>query len=471
LPVCQRVNPPNPNPPTNPNPSTSGCNYSAGQFLLNFYGEAIYAHQYNGYWYAAYQDGSNFKPRHWLVAAGFDANQSNCFAEDDPRNGGTNPPSNPTPPSSGDCSVSNPQGHVDAFFGDGIYGWALDANDLNKTVMVDVYINGEKVATIPADEDRSDLVNSYNNAAARYHGFSMAISNLTYSPKSYNITIQICGSSSPLGYNPVTVSARKPGDPAEDPACTETLPEVVVKAKKTKWGYPVCRRGGSSGTGTSGGDSGNPPGGEPGTPGNPIDTPGHTTNPGSGSDPNNSGSNPSFPSQLIPTTGDFEGMDCEKISGWAFANGGGYAYLDIYVANIFGQYTKAATIKANQMSRPDVQGAYGNNVPLDCGFMWEIPTQYRTGHPLTIAVMPVNNPNAMGTRTTSGDCSNPTPTNPGGPTDPPIFNPNKDLCQSTARYGYPRNFTDGDDDYLGNGVAAHYIIQTYYKQLHPYEDV
>ncbi|QHV98240.1 STM2901 family protein [Spirosoma endbachense] len=102
-------------------------------------------------------------------------------------------------------------------------------------------------------------------------------------------------------------------------------------------------------------------------------------------------------------------------------NGDGYTYIDIYVANIFGQYTKAATIKANQVSRPDVQGAHGNNVPLDCGFMWEIPTQYRTGHPLTIAVMPVNNPNAMGTRTTSGDCSNPTPTNPGGPTDPPII--------------------------------------------------
>ncbi|QHV98238.1 DUF6973 domain-containing protein [Spirosoma endbachense] len=83
--------PSNPNPPTNPTPPTSGCNYSAGQFLLNFYGEAIYAHQANGYWYAAYQDGSNFKPRHWLVAAGFDANQSNCFAEEDPRNGGARP--------------------------------------------------------------------------------------------------------------------------------------------------------------------------------------------------------------------------------------------------------------------------------------------------------------------------------------------------------------------------------------------
>lgn len=36
--------------PTTPTPSNpaNGCNFSQGQLLLNFYGEAIYAHQYNG---------------------------------------------------------------------------------------------------------------------------------------------------------------------------------------------------------------------------------------------------------------------------------------------------------------------------------------------------------------------------------------------------------------------------------------
>ncbi|WP_338876740.1 hypothetical protein WBJ53_13885 [Spirosoma sp. SC4-14] len=107
------------NPPTNPNPPTSGCSYSEGQFLLNFYSEAIYSHYYNGILYAAYQDGSNFKPRHWLVAAGYDSNLSNCFAEDDPHNTTTTPPTNPNPPTSG-CSYSEGQ-FLLTFYGEAIY--------------------------------------------------------------------------------------------------------------------------------------------------------------------------------------------------------------------------------------------------------------------------------------------------------------------------------------------------------------
>lgn len=70
-------------PGNNPGPNPNNCTITQGQFLLNFNGEAIYAHQYNGVWFAAYQDGSNFKARNWLQAAGY--NQSNCFTDIDPR--------------------------------------------------------------------------------------------------------------------------------------------------------------------------------------------------------------------------------------------------------------------------------------------------------------------------------------------------------------------------------------------------
>ena len=76
-----------------------------------------------------------------------------------------------------------------------------------------------------------------------------------------------------------------------------------------------------------------------------------------------------------------------------------------------------ATIKANNAIRADVRAAYGNNpnIPLDCGFVWAIPNVYKTGHPITIKVVPANDVAPIGNSplTTSGDCNNPGTNNPG----------------------------------------------------------
>ncbi|GAB2602026.1 PA14 domain-containing protein [Spirosoma areae] len=82
-----------------PNPTTGNCGYAEGQFLLNFNGELIYAHYYNGVLFAAYQNAAEgFKPQHWMQAAGYDASKVPCFAATDPRLGTTtNPTTNPTP--------------------------------------------------------------------------------------------------------------------------------------------------------------------------------------------------------------------------------------------------------------------------------------------------------------------------------------------------------------------------------------
>ncbi|WP_227699095.1 hypothetical protein [Spirosoma radiotolerans] len=39
-------------------------------------------------------------------------------------------------------------------------------------MQVDIYVNGTKVATVEASDDRPDLVGAFgNNSSARYHGF------------------------------------------------------------------------------------------------------------------------------------------------------------------------------------------------------------------------------------------------------------------------------------------------------------
>ncbi|WP_234734969.1 sialate O-acetylesterase [Tellurirhabdus bombi] len=118
----------------------------------------------------------------------------------------------------------------------------------------------------------------------------------------------------------------------------------------------------------------------------------------------------------VPTTGHVDGANCDAVSGWAFKNGGGYVDLDIYINN-----QKAATIKSNQVSRADVRAAFGNDagIPIDCGFLWQIPAQYKTGQPITIVVRPAGNTSAqlggsnpMTTAACPGTSTPPTPQPP-----------------------------------------------------------
>jgi hypothetical protein len=66
----------------------SACSYTEGQFLFNWYGENVYAHQCGTKYYVTTDAGSGgvYKPRHWLVATNYA--QANCFEQDDPRPAG-----------------------------------------------------------------------------------------------------------------------------------------------------------------------------------------------------------------------------------------------------------------------------------------------------------------------------------------------------------------------------------------------
>ncbi|AKD53973.1 hypothetical protein SD10_02675 [Spirosoma radiotolerans] len=364
--------------------------------------------------------------------------------------GGTNNPTTPTTnppvvPSGGTCSVSSPRGSVDIANERGIHGWALDESNMSKTVIIDIYINGTKVASVPADEDRSDLVSAFgNNLAARYHGFNIDLANVRYDPKNYNLAVQICGAPNPLWSGQVSFSARRSGDPEEPVDCGD-LPEIVVKAKKTKWGYPICNpRGQSGGTG---GSPDNTPTTSPGPdipPATNPETPaGNNPGNGSGGTPNtNPTTDITSSNQPVPTVAILDVVDCEKISGWAYAKNGGYANLDIYISDIYGRFSKAATIRANTVSRPDVRQAYNNNpnIPLDCGFIWGIPDGYKHGHSLTIKVVPANDISPTGNITqspmaTPSDCNNPNIVPPGDPSNrPPTWKDFPDLKNLSDQY-------------------------------------
>jgi hypothetical protein len=226
----------NPNPPTTPSPPSGTCNFSQGQFLVNWYGDMIYANYYNGVLYAANQDGVNgFKPRHWLVATGqFTQEQANCFASEDPHTttggGNPNPPTNPNPPSSGNCSVSSPVGAFDNADCNVVSGWALDQSDFSKTVTVDIYVDGSLLASVQANGDRPDVASHFGNSAARYHGYSYSVpANASWkNGQNHNITVRICGTSNDLN-GPKTVNcsggSTNPTNPTNPNARVRAMPD------------------------------------------------------------------------------------------------------------------------------------------------------------------------------------------------------------------------------------------------------
>ncbi|WP_185716121.1 hypothetical protein [Larkinella knui] len=179
-------------------------------------------------------------------------------------------------PSTGSCSVGNPKGNLDVATMYSVGGWALDENNLNKTVLVEIFVNGAKLATVEANEDRPDLVGAFgNNPAARYHGFRAEFGISGYGSGIGNVTTRICGSTTDL---PATVTTQVNFESAfvlfPFPITIDggTLPVVViVRAQKGKASdedtgngndnddSPKINLGGGYSVGGSGSGSGNNP--------------------------------------------------------------------------------------------------------------------------------------------------------------------------------------------------------------------
>lgn len=121
-----------------------------------------------------------------------------CAGEGSSGGTGSNPETEA--PATGSCAVANPRGNLDGADNYGIWGWAFDQNDLNKSVMVDIFVDGVKLGSLLANESRPDLIGAFNNnPAAQNHGFS---AEWEIKPGSYNgpgiVTARICGSNDNL---------------------------------------------------------------------------------------------------------------------------------------------------------------------------------------------------------------------------------------------------------------------------------
>ena len=180
--------------------------------------------------------------------------------------GGTGSNPGTSTPETGNCSVGNPKGHLDNATMYSVGGWALDENNLSKTVLVDIFVDGLKLATVEANEDRPDLVGAFgNNPAARYHGFSAEFGLSGVGNGLGTVTTRICGSTSDL---PTSINSQVNFrsdfiiNPHLFPLTIDggTLKVfVLIKAKRPKdgdAGGPVGPAGPAVGVGGPGGSNG-----------------------------------------------------------------------------------------------------------------------------------------------------------------------------------------------------------------------
>ncbi len=82
---CFEENDPRPNCSSTGGGGTGNCTFSEGQYIFTFgaTGEVVLSYHCGGILYAKTTD-NLFKPRHWLIAAGYDATLAECFAETNP---------------------------------------------------------------------------------------------------------------------------------------------------------------------------------------------------------------------------------------------------------------------------------------------------------------------------------------------------------------------------------------------------
>ncbi|WP_128544390.1 hypothetical protein [Larkinella soli] len=155
----------------------------------------------------------------------------------------------------GNCSVSRPRGYLDRADGGGFGGWALDESDFNKTVKVDIFVDGKKIGTVQANEDRPDLVGAFgSNPAARYHGFNAEWEYWGEGTKTGFVTARICGSGEPLpvsSTNRVQFSSARKGKNPPPTVDGGTLDvDVVIIAKRPEISGSGSGNGRDPGEGT-----------------------------------------------------------------------------------------------------------------------------------------------------------------------------------------------------------------------------
>ena len=102
-----------------------------------------------------------------------------------------------------------------------IFGWAWDSNQPNSAISVDIYDGTTKIATVLANEFRSDLTSKGNG----FHAFNFTTPSSLKNGQSHSITIKFAGSNLQLGDTPKTITCSSSSGVDSSTFVGETVPD------------------------------------------------------------------------------------------------------------------------------------------------------------------------------------------------------------------------------------------------------
>ncbi len=120
---------------------------------------------------------------------------------------GATPTPTPTPsPTPTPTPVANAyyQGYLDVANCDGVSGWIVDQNHTQQSAYVDVYVNGQKAATLLANGDRGDVAQYFGISGYTKFGFNWTLPNSYKNGTALTISVKYVSSNSDVTASPKT---------------------------------------------------------------------------------------------------------------------------------------------------------------------------------------------------------------------------------------------------------------------------
>ncbi|QKZ14490.1 hypothetical protein [Spirosoma sp. KUDC1026] len=291
-------------------------------------------------------------------------------------------------------SNANYLGYLDVATCTTVAGWILDLNNMEQVIDLDIFVNGVKAATIPANQLRQDVAASYRIQNNMF-GFNWTIPDSFKRTKgALIISVKIAGTSKELSNSPRTtpvcdaVVSKDSCDfsVSTAPATVNCGSPLVLSALcagadcgrvaytwasngLTATGQSVSIVAPTSNTTVAYTITASAAGCAPKTATGTVSVTGCTTT-------------------TPPVPGVYRGFldiaDCDVVTGWIFNQNATQQsqQIDIYID---GQ--RAATITAN-ITRPDVAAVYQTGSFNAYGYRWTIPSSYKTNKALRISVRP-----------------------------------------------------------------------------------
>ncbi|QHV93594.1 hypothetical protein [Spirosoma endbachense] len=101
---------------------------------------------------------------------------------------------------------------------DVIGGWAIDVNSPKQSVDLDIYIDNAKVATIKADQNRSDVARTYNVSGFELYGYRWSLPEKYKANKALKVSVRYANTNTDLIQSPTTTPVCPGSSPGTDPS-------------------------------------------------------------------------------------------------------------------------------------------------------------------------------------------------------------------------------------------------------------